>query len=135
VKTGAYILDSVVRRRAPMGLKALYERVGSLGREGLIILYNRIGYEKFASLFDVFRYSKYSPLERDEADLFFDGVSAMLPYIERNICRDIYFERINRDRVINDNTHDRAIRDVSHVLMFMDEINFTEARNDQKIDI
>jgi hypothetical protein len=103
--------------------------------DGLINLYNRIGYEKFASLFDVFRYSKYSPLERDEADLFFDGVSAMLPYIERNICRDIYFERINRDRVINDNTHDRAIRDVSHVLMFMDEINFTEARNDQKIDI
>ena len=134
-KTGAYILDSVVRRRAPMGLKALYERVGSLGREGVIILYNRTGYEKFASLFDVFRFSRYSPLEREEADSFFEGVSAMLPYIERNICRDIYFERINRDRVINDNAHDRAIRDVSHALMFMDEIKFTEARNDQKIDI
>lgn len=129
-RTGNYIFESVIRKRTPLGLNILFERAGSMGRENIIMLYNNSGYEKFASLFEAFRYSRYSPVSKEEADSLFDSTTAMLPYIERWICRDIYYEKINRDRLINENTHDMAVRDISHVIMFMDEMNFTGVKND-----
>lgn len=129
-KAGDYLLGSVIRKRTPLGLNVLFEKIGAMDRENIIFLYNRTGYEKFASIFEAFRYSSYSPVSKEEADTLFDAASAMLPYIERCICRDIYYEKINRDRLINENTLDRAIKDISHAIMFMDEMNFKGAGND-----
>lgn len=117
-----FIMSSIIKKRSPMGLKELYERALVLRQEAAVILYNRAGYEKFVSLFEAFRYSKYSPVSKKESDAVFDSVVSLLPYVERTICRDIYYEEINRDRVINENAHERAVKDISHFLMSMDEM-------------
>lgn len=130
-----YLMDNVIRRKSPMGLNALYDMMLSLDAESAVILYNLAGYERFVSVFDAFKYIKSSPVSAGDADRLFDSVSAMLPFAERGVCRDIYYEKINRDRIINDNTHDRAIRDISHALMFMDETNLRGETHDKKITL
>jgi hypothetical protein len=129
-KADAEMKTKYIAIRTPLGIKQLFEMIKNFDEERSIILYNEIGFEKFVSFFEIFRYSKDSPLNKDDAIVFFKNLVALLPALEASICREIFFERLNRGRRINETQHDNAIKSVSQALMYMQQLKLSGEKND-----
>lgn len=116
-----HILSSITAARPMFGVKIMLEKLQKLNNEQIIILYNRMGFEKFTSLFEVFSYSESSSLPHSEAEKLFTDISGKLSYTERLIVQDVYFERINKDRIITENIHDKIMKEASVQISFLEE--------------
>jgi hypothetical protein len=99
-------------------------KLQSMDMDKMIILYNKIGFEDFVSLFELFRYLPASPFDKDQADSFFNERISLLPETEKSIVEDIYYERLNRDRVLNRNSLERRCRLLKKRLFALEQLKY-----------
>jgi hypothetical protein len=99
-------------------------KLQSMDMDKMIILYNKIGFEDFVSLFELFRYLPASPFDKDQADSFFNERISLLPETEKSIAEDIYYERLNRDRVLNRNSLERRCRLLKKRLFALEQLKY-----------
>ncbi len=123
-----HILSSISAARPMFGMKMMHEKLNKLSSEQIIILYNRLGFEKFTSVFEVFSYSESSALSNSDAEKFFMEMSEKLPYTERLVVQDIFYERINKDRIITENIHDKIMKEASVQITFLEDYSEMEKK-------
>lgn len=96
----------------------------------MCLLYNTLGFELLASLFDSLRYLPNSPLSPKEVDSFLLERISHLPNVEREIVEDIYFERINQDRLMGMEVIENRFTEITRRIAAMEQIGYLEAIHD-----
>ena len=100
----------------------IYETVKDLDSDKICQLYNTLGFEGMAELYQGLKYKDDSPIKKEEADLFFLERNSLLPTVEREIVEDIYFERLNADKILNEEVIEKDFLEVSRRIAVFEEI-------------
>jgi hypothetical protein len=100
----------------------IYEVVRDLPNDKMCQLYNTLGFEAMAELYQGLKFKEDSPLQKEEADVFFLERNSLLPTVEREIVEDIYFERLNADKILNDDVIEKDFQEVSRRIAVFEEI-------------
>jgi len=102
-------------------IEDIHKIVLSQDNDGVNALYNMLGFETFTSIFEILRYLPSSPLDEKGANDFFEERVSLLPFTERTIAEDIYMERVNLDRIINQHSLERNLNIVIDKLFILQE--------------
>jgi hypothetical protein len=100
----------------------IYEVIRDLPKDKMCQLYNTLGFEAMAELYQGLKFKENSPIQKEEADVFFLERNSLLPTVEREIVEDIYFERLNADKILNDDVIEKDFQEVSRRIAVFEEI-------------
>lgn len=101
----------------------VYRTIKSADSDRMTFIYNTLGFEILASLFRGLKYKEDSPLFEGDADLFFMEKISLLPGIEGEIVEDLYFEKLNSDRIINEEVMEREFQEAARRIAVVYEIS------------
>ncbi|MBL0265762.1 MAG: hypothetical protein IPQ05_18320 [Leptospiraceae bacterium] len=130
-----FMEDNIIKKfqlkgKTHITLLYLHTLLKTLSADKMCLLYNTLGFELLASLFDSLRYLPNSPLSPKEVDSFLLERISHLPNVEREIVEDIYFERINQDRLMGMEVIENRFTEITRRIAAMEQIGYLEAIHD-----
>lgn len=123
-----HYLEDILLKKYEIGLLNslstidVYDTIQNSDEDKMTFLYNLLGFEYMGFLFQGLKLKEDSPIAGDEADTFLMQKISLLPGIERELVEDIYYERLNGDRVINPEVIDRDFLEVSRRMAVLEEM-------------
>lgn len=122
-----YLEDVLIKKydsplESKLSTTYIYETVRDLSAEQMCFLYNTLGFEVLSSLFQGLKYKEDSPLSKEEAEIFLSEKISLLPTVEREIIEDIFYERLNADRILNDSVIEKEFIEVARRIAVIEEI-------------
>lgn len=135
LKLFRFLEDNIIKKYKIIGkshvtIEYIYTMLKSLDANKMCILYNTLGFELFVSIFDSLKYLPNSPVSQNEIDSFFTERSSLLPGIEKEIAEDIYFEKINQDRMMNIESIEKHFTESGRRIAAMEQMGYLEAIHD-----
>jgi hypothetical protein len=122
-----YLEDVLIKKydsplESKLSTTYIYETVRDLSAEQMCFLYNTLGFEVLSSLFQGLKYKEDSPLKKEEAESFLFEKISLLPTVEKEIIEDIFFERLNADRILNDSVIEKEFIEVARRIAVIEEM-------------
>jgi hypothetical protein len=118
------LVKSIKISEEGFSLDYLYRKLAGLKEDQVMLLYNKLGFELFSEIFEIFQYSQPSPLKKEgEARGFMESLSAHLPLVEATIVEDIFLEKINRERIYSERGLTRKFQVIQKEIQILEFLN------------